>query len=549
MNGSRSALLDLAQSLSARRLDRRGLFKRAGALGVSVPTLTALLRGFGEAAAQETGSGGTLVFDLGSEPENLDPHQALAYTTSRLIEQTCEPLIYLGPETLDVNPWLAESWESSEDGLQWTFTLRQGVTFHDASDFNAEAVKFSFERQLKPDHPYFKLGQWSNASRLAFIEEIRVDAEHVVTFLLSEPYNKFLSRMANSPAGRIVSKQAVETHGDKFLENPVGTGPYAFDRWDKGQQVVLRRNEDYWGGRPSLDQVVFKAIAEDGARLAALLSGEVHMSLDVSAEIVERLRTSEDHTVISGPTGAVWFLAMNVESEPFQDVRVRQAVNYAVDKRAIVEDVLKGTVEIAYGPLSPAYQEFNPKLMEMYPFDPERARQLLEEANFPTDREVVFRSSIGGSGMLSPEEMATVIQDNLREVGMRTRLEVTEFVSWMDAIRNPQNELTVMSWNIPPIEPDTMFTGILTESALPPGFNTSYWVNEEFEQLIADARRALDPEVAKEKYYRAQEIVMEEAPIVPVCHRQQVYGVSNRVKNFSPNPSMELNLRQTYLEG
>ena len=151
--------------------------------------------------------------------------------------------------------------------------------------------------------------------------------------------------------------------------------------------------------------------------------------------------------------------------------------------------------------------------------------------------------------MLLPEEMATVIQDNLRAVGMQTRLEVTEFVSWMDAIRNPQNELTVMSWNILPTEPDLMFNGILTEAAFPPGFNSSYWTDPEFEKLVADALKMPDPEGARAAYMRAQEIVMEQAPIVPVCHKQQIYGVSRRVKGFTALPSMELDLRSAWVEG
>lgn len=532
------------------RIGRRGVLKGAAGFGAAVPLLGTLGAMPTRAArAQEGGSGGIVVFDLGSEPENLDPHQALAYTTARLDEQICEPLVRFVPGTLDIQPWLAASWETSPDGLEWAFTLQPDVTFHDGSPLDAETVKFSFDRQLDEASPYFAMGQWASAVELNIIDAIRVDAPDVVTFTLTGPYSKFLSRMAVSAGAWIVSKAAVEQFGEAFLENPVGTGPYVFDRWEKGQQVVLRRNDAYWAGTPGLDEIYFRAIPEEGARLAALLSDQVNMSLDIGPETVELLSASDAHQVVSGPTGAVWFLAMNVESEPFQDLKVRQAVNYAVDKRAIVEDVLRGTVEIAHGPLAPAYPDYNPAVAEFYPYDPEMARQLLTEAGWPADREVVFRCSIGGSGMLLPEEMATVIQDNLRAVGMQTRLEVTEFVSWMDSIRNPQNELTVMSWNLPPIEPDIVFNGVLTEAAFPPGFNTSYWTDPEVEELVAGALTTPDPEEAKANYMRAQEIVMEQAPIVPVCHKQQIYGVSNRVHGFAALPSMELDLRNAWVEG
>lgn len=550
MGRQRNGIQDVTSNVLAAPLSRRAVMRRGAMLGAALPALSTLgaLAELPVARAQETGTGGIIVFDLGSEPENLDPPQTLAYTTSLLAGQMFEPLVRFAHGTLEVEPWLAESWESSEDGLDWTFTLREGVTFHDGTPFNAEAVKFSFDRQMDEESPYYAMGQWTTTVDLSIIESVTVDDEKTVSFRLTGPYSKFLERMTGA-LDWIVSPAAVEQFGEAFLENPVGTGPYVFDRWEKGQQVVLRRNETYWNGTPGLDEIYFRAIPEEGARLAALLGNEVNMSLDIGPETVDLLRASPGHTIASGPTGAVWFLAMNVESEPFKDLKVRQAVNYAVDKRAIVEDVLRNTVEVAHGPLAPAYAEYNPAVEEFFSFDPEKAKALLAEVDWPADREVVFRCSIGGSGMLLPEEMATVIQDNLRAVGMQTRLEVTEFVSWMDAIRNEQNELTVMSWNVAPTEPDYVFNGILSKGSFPPGFNTSFWSDPEMEELLAEALNTPDPEVAKAAYMRAQEIVMEQAPIVPVCHRQQIYGYANTIQNFSPTPSMALDLINVWVEG
>jgi peptide/nickel transport system substrate-binding protein len=550
MDNRQTDFHELTQAFREGRLNRRSLIRRAAGLGVSLPMITAVV-GAGIAprlaSAQETG--GTLIFDLGSEPENLDPHQILAYTTARLTDQIFEPLVRFKSGTLELEPSLAESWTNSTDGKEWTFTLRQGVKFHDGSDFNANSVKFSFDRQFDETSPYYAQGTWASVADFPFIDNVRVDSDYVVTFVLTTPYNKFLNRMASSDAAQIVSPAAVEVTGEAFLEAPVGTGPYKFDRWEKGQQVVLVRNETYWDGTPGLDQIVFRAVTEEGARLAALLSGETHMALDILPETVESLSGSSEHTVASGPTGAIWFLAMNVEFEPFKDVRVRQAVNHAVNKTVIAEDVLSGTVQVAFGPLAPAFAEYNPNVETYYPYDPEKAKALLAEAGWDAEREIVFRCSIGGSGMLSPEEMATVIQDDLNAVGIKTKLEVTEFVAWMDGIRNPQNELTVMSWNVAPLEPDLVFNGILTKAALPPGFNTSYWVNDEVERLIKEGLETPDPAVATAAYQQAQDIVMQEAPIVPVCHRNQLYGVSNRVQNFVVQPSMQLDLTKVTVAG
>jgi peptide/nickel transport system substrate-binding protein len=527
-------MTDVASELLNKRLTRRTAI--AGAAGAAVAASSLSL---GNGVAAQDATGGTLVIDLGSEPENLDPQQGLAATTSMITGQMFEALVRSTPGTTDLEPCLAESWESSEDGLSWTFKLRQGVKFHDGTDFNADAVKFNYDRQFDSTNEFYSLGSWSGVSSYDFLESVEVVDPMTVTWHLTTPFNKFLYRMA---AFVFVSPAAVQQYREAFVDNPVGTGPYKFDRWDKGEQVVLAPNPEYWSYTPSLGQIAFKAITEAGSRTAALLSGEVHLTVEISPETAEQLSSNDAFTVATGPTGSLWFLAMNVEFPTFSDVRIRQALNYAIDKETIVSAILNDTVDLAYGPLSSAFADYNSAVEGYFTYDPDKAKSLLEEAGYD-GTEVVFRTSIGGSGMLSPEEMATFIQDNLREVGFNAKIETIEFVSWMDAIRDPQNELTVMSWNISPIEPDLMFNGILSKASFPPGFNTSYWSDDEMEQLIATGRSSLDETEVHNAYMRAQEIVMEQVPIVPVCHRRQVYGLSKRVQNFQPQPSMDFLLR------
>jgi peptide/nickel transport system substrate-binding protein len=535
-----------------KKVDRRTLV--GGALGAAAalplaPALTARASGSTRAttrksAAQEAGKGGTLIVDLGSEIENLDPWQQLTGTTSLVHAQCFESLLRYKRGTLELEPSLALSWTGTEDGLSWTFELRQGVTFHDGTQFNAAAVVFNYERVFVEGSEFYATGQWTVGGYYDFIETVTADAEYTVTYKLNRPFNKFLDRVGGM---YFVSPESVRQYKELTLENPVGTGPYKFDRWDKGQQAVYTSWEGHWETPGTLDQVVFKAIAEAGARAAALLSGETNMAVEISPEISEQLTSNGGFNVVAGPTGSLWFLAMNVEFEQFKDVRVRQAVNHAVDKDTIVSAILNNTAEIAYGPLSPAFTDYNPAVADYYPYDPEKAKALLAEAGYAGE-EIVFRTSIGGSGMLSPEEMATFIQDNLREVGLETKIETIEFVSWMDAIRDPQNELTVMSWNIAPIEPDVMFNGILSKASLPPGFNTSYWVNDEFERLIEIGRTSLDPAEVHDAYMQAQVIVMDEAPIVPVCHRQQVFGLAGNVQNFQIEPAFGFLLKDVWIQ-
>jgi peptide/nickel transport system substrate-binding protein len=495
--------------------------------------------------ALDEGTGGTLVIDLNYDPETLDPHQGLTAAASFAMGQMYESFVRFIPGTVELEPWLAESWTTSEDGLTWTFKLRVGVLFHDGTPFNAEAVKFNWDRQFDPANEFNALGQWSGAGYFDFVSTVTAVDEYTVEFKLSEIYNKLLLRLGGM---WWVSPTAVQASREGFGEAPVGTGPFKFQQWDKGQQVVLAKNENWWAGSARLDQVVFRAIIEPGARTAALVSGEVNLTVQISTEIAEQIGGDDSLRIESAPTGSVWFLAMNVEFPKFADLRVRQAMNYAIDKQTIVSAVLGDTVDLAHGPLSPGYIDYNPAVEGYFTYDPEKAKSLLAEASYVDDKPIVFRVPIGDPSMLAAEEMATVIQDNLREVGISTEIETSDAVTWMDAIRAPQNELTEMSWNLAPVSPDDVFSGVLSEAALPPGFNTSYWVNQEFEELLVIGTTSLDEAEVNAAYMRCQEIVMEEVPIVPVCHRRSLYGVSQRVHNFYAMPSGELYLPEVWVE-
>lgn len=530
------------RTIGATAIDRRDLVKGAaigaGALAAGLPGIAPLATASAqdatpEARVLEEGSGGTLVVDINLDPETLDVHQTLTAATSNVVAQIFEGLVRAKPGTVEVEPALATAWEQAADGLSWTFTLRQGVTFHDGTPFNAAAVKFAYDRQFDPENEFYPLGQWTLPSSFDFLAGTEVVDDYTVRFTLSKTFNKFLYRIGDLG---IVSPDAVAKYRETFGENPVGTGPYLFQQWDKGQQVVLARNDAWWGGTPTLDQVVFRGIIEPGARTAALVSGDVQIAIQISAEMVQQLQGNDAYRVVSGPTGSLWFLAMNVEFPAFADLKVRQAMNYAIDKDTLVSAVLTDTADIAYGPLSPAFAVYNPKVEEFFSYDPDKAKALLAEAGYQ-DSEIVFRVPIGDPNMLAAEEMGTVIQDNLRAVGITTTIQSAEAVTWMDEIRSPENELTEMSWNIAPILPDDMFNGILSKASLPPGFNTSYWVDDEYEELLAIGRTSLDEQEVADAYKRMQEIVMEQAPIVPVCHRRSLYGVSNTVHNFFAEPT------------
>jgi len=332
-----------------------------------------------------------------------------------------------------------------------------------------------------------------------------------------------------------VSPEAVEEYGEDFGQHPVGTSAYKFVNWDRGQQVVLERYEDYWGGEAAIKDVVYRPIIEEMSKLAALLTGEAHLAYSNSPATIQKLQEEEDTTVFGMPTGAVWFLSMNTQREPFTDIRVRRAIAHAINKEAIVHNTLQDTVDIAHGPLGPAYQCSNPDVT-VYEYDPEKAKQLMAEAGYPDGFEVTFEVPQSGSGMQLPVEMATAIQADLAAIGITAKIEITDFVTWMGRIRTEEVELAVMSWNPPPTVETHTLLNVFTDQGLPPnGFNTAWYINPEVKELLEQATVTIDDTERCNLLLRAQQMIVDDVPVVFVDHDTQYYAIDDRLEGFNPS--------------
>ncbi|PYN99774.1 MAG: ABC transporter substrate-binding protein, partial [Candidatus Rokuibacteriota bacterium] len=285
---------------------------------------------------------GTLVVGLVAEPVALDPAQVTDLNSNRVGRRVVETLVAFADGSTQIGPGLAESWTISKDGLQYTFKLRKGVTFHDGTPLNADAVKFSLERQTVADHPANKLGKYPFANYFfGNVKAVEPLDELTVRFILKEPRASFLDIMA-AAAASIVSPTAVRKYGLDYGPNPVGTGPFRFASWERGQRVVLEKNPSYWKFPVKVDRVIYRPIVEDQARLTELLTGSLDLIVGVPPDFVGQLESNPRLTLLKQVGAHVWYLAFNNEKKPFTDKRVRQALNYAVDKDAIARDVLKG---------------------------------------------------------------------------------------------------------------------------------------------------------------------------------------------------------------
>ncbi|EAR50440.1 peptide/opine/nickel uptake family ABC transporter, periplasmic substrate-binding protein [Oceanicola granulosus HTCC2516] len=500
---------------------------------------SALALGAGAPAAAQTPPGVLIVGQI-AEPKALDPAAVTAVNDFRILMNVYDGLVRYADGTLEVEPALATDWEISDDGTEYTFTLREGVSFHDGSPFNAEAVVFNFERMLDEDHPYHDTGPFPLAFFFSAVDSVEAVDDMTVKFTLNEPYAPFLSNLAY-PTGLIVSPAAVEEHGAEFGRNPSGTGPFTFVEWRSNEAVVIERNPDYWDGAPELEAVVFRPITDANTRTAEMLAGGIDLMVEVPPVALSEFE-GEQFTIHEQAGPHVWFLILNTKEGPFADKLVRQAANYAVDKRALVEDVLEGTAEIAAGPIPPAFAWAYDDSLEPYPHDPERARELLAEAGVENP-EVTFYVTEGGSGMLDPVAMGTAIQADLEEVGFDVSIETYEWNTFLGEV-NPglegKADMAEMAWMTN--DPDTLPFLTLRTEAWPDagGFNSGYYSNPEVDELLEAARVATDQDERAELYKQVQQIVQEDAPWVFVANWKQNAVTGASVENFALQPSFFL---------
>lgn len=508
-----------------------------------VPLLVAATLGAVTPAAAQTPPNVLVVGQI-AEPQSLDPQHVSAVNDFRILMNVYDGLVRYKDGTLEVEPALATDWTISEDGLEYTFNLREGVTFHDGSPLNAEAVKFSFERMINEDHPYHT-GTFPLSFYFSAVASVEAVDDSTVRFTLNEPFAPFLSNLAY-PAGLIVSKAAVEQHGEDFDRNPSGTGAFKFAEWQSNTRVVIERNPDYWDGPAPLEAVVYRPITDANTRVAAMLAGEIDVMVEVPPDNVATFEQSADYELYESAGPHLWFLILNAKEGPFQHQAARQAVNYAVDKQSLVENVLQGTATVAAGPTPPAFNWAYNEELDPYPYDPDKARELLSEAGVEEGTDVTFYVTQGGSGMLDPVSMGTAIQADLEAVGLDVEIETYEWNTFLGLV-NPglegKADMAEMAWMTN--SPDTLpFLALRTE-AWPEqgGFNSGYYSNPEVDELLQKARTSTDQAERAALYKQMQEIVYEDAPWLFVANWKQNAVTAANVENFSLQPSFFLLLQ------
>ncbi|MDB4960982.1 MAG: oligopeptide/dipeptide transporter, peptide-binding protein [Myxococcales bacterium] len=484
---------------------------------------------------------GALVVAEAADVQALDP---VRVTDSESIEVgglLFEGLVQWKPGTTDVLPGLATSWTVSPDGTKWTFHLRPNVTFHDGTAFDAAAVVFSFERLLDPRHPQYLAGQDAlyRRSLLRGITRLVAIDPTTVEIHVSRPYAPLLGDLAMYP---LVSPTAVATWGDRFQEHPVGTGPFAFEAWNKGEQVVVRRFEHYWGAKPAIGRIVFRVIVDARQRLVELESGSVDLATSILPDEQPFVDLHPDLILHATPGNDVSYLAFNTQKPPFDDVRVRRAVSYAINKEPIVKLAYQGRAVAADGPLPPAQWAYH-KPTSRYPYDPVLARKLLGEAiadkKFDPERTYnLYSLSTPRPYLSQPERVARFLQSALAQIGIKTKLELLPYAEHKDVVESGGHDLAVFGWIGDTGDPDN-FLYVLFHSSnarAPSAQNIAFYSEPGVDLLLDDAQAASDEATRTGLYAAVQDRIAADAPWVPLAHSEFVVAARAELDGLILSP-------------
>jgi peptide/nickel transport system substrate-binding protein len=469
---------------------------------------------------------GALVVAQAADIITLDPVRATDSESIEVAGLLFEGLVGWRPGTTDIEPRLATSWHVSDDGLVWTFQLRSHVRFHDGSPFDAKAVVFSFERLIVKDHP-FTIGSSANywRSMLTDIEKVVAAEPLVVEIHIRRKYAPLLGILAKYP---IVSPTAVAAWGETFADHPVGTGPFMFEDWTKGSRVVVRRNLLYWGAPAGLNQIVFQVVEDARQRLINLESGSVDLATSILPDEQPFVELHPDLVLHHTSGNNITYLAMNARHPPFDDVRVRRAANYAVNKEPIVKLGFQGRAIAADSPLPPSMWAYHSPRVR-YQYDPVAARRLLAESAAdgvfdPNRIYKLYAPSTPRPYLPQPERVARYIQASLAQAGIRTRLVLQPYAQHRAAVQRGEHDLCVFGWIGDTGDPDN-FLYVLLHSKQTEGEaaqNVAYYRDDTVDQLLLEAQAAPETSVRAALYAQIQDKLAEDAPWVPIAHSELV---------------------------
>ena len=479
----------------------------------------------------------TLIFGRGGDSITLDPSQLLDGESAKVCDMIYDTLVQYRGNTTDIEGALAVEWQNSADGLVWTFHLRQGVQFHDGTQFNADAAVFSLTRPISLSRDFYE----------EFIGSIIALDPYTVQIQLKVPYAPFLSLLA-STENSIVSPAAVAQFGENFSHNPVGTGPFKFVQWDRNDHIVLSVYDKHWGGKPAIDRLIFRSIPDNSERFSELQNGNIHAMEFPNPEDFSAIETDPMLELRMQPSLNVGYLAMNLEKPPFDNLKVRLAINHAINKDEIIERLYQGTGIPAKSPIPPSLWSYDDTIVD-YAYDPELAKQLLAEAGFPDGFETtLWALPVPRPYIPNGMAMAEELQTDLLKIGIKTTIVSHDWATYIEKTGDGEHDMAMLGWSAS-ADPHNFFYYLLSKTtAQKPAFNIAFYRSDEMQDIIERARMISDRAERIQLYQQAQAIFNRDVPWVPLAHAQRLLVINSRVKNLHLSPAGWKYIRTVSLE-
>ncbi len=482
----------------------------------------------------------TLVIGIAADPTGFDPEAVLNNTSGFVMATVFDSLMKYKPGTTDPMEGLAQSYDASSDGLTYTFKLRPGVTFHDGTALNAKTYLAGIDRLLKKSDPNYIYNTGPVEGYIDFtygsVASYSASDDMTVVFKMKEPNAPFLTSLAMVWNG-VVSPAAAAKYGKDFRQHPVGTGPYVFQEWRPRDAIMLEANPNYWNGKPKIGKLVFKEYPDPSAGLLALKNGDMHIWADTNTQVLPAIRADHDVEVLTQPGLAVSGIGMPCDTAPFNDVRVRQAFNYAVDKNAIDKALYHDLAAPMTSPLPASEWSFDPSL-KGYPYDPAKAKSLLGEAGVKPGFEVELLAYNSGRGYnpVGPD-LAVAVQGFLQKVDVKVTVRKVEFGAYLSTIRSAKyGGMFLVGWTGDNGDPDNFLNALWGSSNIPIT-DTVRYKNPDLDAMFAKGLRTTDHAERVKIYQDAQKIILDAAPWIFINSVLQVRAVSKRVQGYQLNPT------------
>jgi dipeptide transport system substrate-binding protein len=513
------------------------------------PVVTALAAACLLGAAGSALAAKTLVYCSEGSPEGFNPQY---YTTGTTFDAVSVPmfnrLVQFELGTTNIVPGLAESWTAAADGLSYTFKLRKGVKFHSSEkfkptrDFDADDVLFSFNRMADPNNPYAKstpgttYAYFDDMGMKDIVDHVEKVDQMTVKFVLKKPEAPFMANMAMDFASILSAEYAEKMKAAGTLDvidrEPIGTGPFQFSSYQKDAIIRYKAFDAYWGGRPKIDNLVFAITTDASVRYAKLKAGECHAMAFPKPADVELMKKDPAINLVSQQGLNVGYIAFNVEKKPFDNKLVRQALNMAVNKKAILDTVFQGAGQPAKNPIPPTLWSYDDKIKD-YPYDPAGAKALLQKAGVAAGTEVdLWYLPVTRPYNPDGKRMAELVQSDWDKVGIKAKLITFEWGEYRKRSKVGEQQSIMFGWSGDNGDPDNFFVPLLGCSAVQGGGNVSRWCNKDFEDLVLKAKLQTKQPDRAALYMKAQAIFHEEAPWIPIAHSVRFDPVRKEVIGY-----------------